>query len=95
MKGQRKCKCLEALLKGFDQIGTFLEKPAASNPMTTPHSRDESLFKAALQLPPEERAGWFDQACAGDVTVFELTVDALYIGKGHLLCCKSNTANHI
>jgi hypothetical protein len=28
--------------------------------------RDEEIFEAALKLPPAERAGYLDQACAGD-----------------------------
>ena len=44
MKGQRRCKCLEALLKRFDQIGTFLKKPAALNPMPNqPHKSTQSM----------------------------------------------------
>lgn len=34
--------------------------------MNTPPERDESIFEAALQLPPEERVGYLDKACAGD-----------------------------
>jgi hypothetical protein len=35
--------------------------------MNTPPERDESIFEAALQVPPEEHAACFDKACAGDV----------------------------
>ena len=34
--------------------------------MNTPHERDESIFEAALQVPPEQRAGYLSQACGGD-----------------------------
>jgi WD40 repeat protein/serine/threonine protein kinase len=34
--------------------------------MNTPHERDELIFEAALQLPPEQRASYLDQACGGD-----------------------------
>ena len=34
--------------------------------MNPPPERDELIFEAALKLPPAERAGYLDQACAGD-----------------------------
>jgi len=34
--------------------------------MNNPHERDELIFEAALRLPPEQRAGYLAQACAGD-----------------------------
>ncbi len=33
--------------------------------MNIPPERDESIFDAALELPPEQRAAYLDQACAG------------------------------
>jgi hypothetical protein len=35
--------------------------------MKTPPEREEALLQATLQVPPEEHAGCFDKACAGDV----------------------------
>jgi eukaryotic-like serine/threonine-protein kinase len=55
--------------------------------MTTPHERDESIFEAALALPPEQRAGYLDQACAGDVQLRQ-RVEALlrdYEQAGHFM----------
>jgi hypothetical protein len=49
------------------------------NLMDTPHERDESIFEAALQLPPEERAAYFNQA--GGVAIL-LMVVVFRIGKG-------------
>ena len=34
--------------------------------MSEPDQREEALFEAALQLPPEQRGAYLDQACAGD-----------------------------
>ena len=39
--------------------------------MNTPQKPDESIFEAALQLPPEQRAGYLDQACDGDVEMHQ------------------------
>lgn len=34
--------------------------------MTTAITRIEKLFDAALDVPPDDRAGWLDSNCAGD-----------------------------
>jgi hypothetical protein len=39
--------------------------------MNPPPERDELIFEAALKLPPAERAGYLDQASAGDVELRE------------------------
>ena len=37
--------------------------------MSIPSEREESIFEAALQLPPEQRAAYLDQACGADVAL--------------------------
>ena len=46
--------------------------------MNTPPEREEALFEAALQLPPEQRAGYLDKACAGDAQLRQ-RVEALLL----------------
>jgi len=55
--------------------------------MNTPQKPDESIFEAVLQLPPDRRAGYLDQACAGDAQLRQ-RVEALLLAHeqaGHFM----------
>ena len=39
--------------------------------MSTPNSRDEAVFDGALQLPPDQRAGYLQAACGNDAELHQ------------------------
>src|SRR3989475_5486507 len=46
--------------------------------MSEPSQREEAVLKAALKLPPKERAAYLDQACGGDEELRQRIVEALF-----------------